>query len=382
MADTTRLVLPLLAASQAQKHVTMNEALKLLDAIIQAGVIDKDLTAPPGSPVEGDIYIVGASATGAWATHDNNLAIYQSGAWVFIIPLDGWIAWVNDEDTLYVFNSGSWQPLLLRTIGPVRQLAVDPGNVEANSSFDVTIDGGSQLFRVNQYGVGVGGASADASNQLAVLGTAALFNSTGSFSFKFNKNLAANDSALSFQTGFTAYALAGLLGNNNFTIKVGSGLVTALVVNQATAAVQLTQHPKFSGYLNFGQTYTAGAWQYLLMNTFRHNDQGDAAITTNVLTFTAPHDGYYMFGIGATFEDPGTTPTKMQVGLSLNGAAPAADTLGTTGDATFVTLETSCNATAMLKLSAGNTINPKIFFTTANGRVLASENYFWGAQIP
>lgn len=111
MADTNRLVLPLLSASQAQKHVTVNEAMKLLDAIVQAGVIDKDLTAPPGGESEGDIYIVGGSATGAWAGQDDDLAIYQDGAWVFVTPLSGWIAWVNDETTFYVYNSGSWQSL-------------------------------------------------------------------------------------------------------------------------------------------------------------------------------------------------------------------------------------------------------------------------------
>lgn len=108
MANTTRLTLPLVAAAQAQEHVTHNEALKLLDAIVQAGVIDKDLTSPPGSPSEGDTYIVGGSATGAWNGRDNNLTIYQNGAWTFVAPLNGWIAWVSDESTLYIFNSGAW----------------------------------------------------------------------------------------------------------------------------------------------------------------------------------------------------------------------------------------------------------------------------------
>jgi hypothetical protein len=110
MADTTRLVLPLLSASQAQKHVTVNEALNLLDAIVQAGVIDKDLTAPPGSPSEGDMYIVGASATGAWASHDDDFAVYQNGAWVFVTPLNGFISWVTDEEVFYVYDSG-WSSL-------------------------------------------------------------------------------------------------------------------------------------------------------------------------------------------------------------------------------------------------------------------------------
>jgi hypothetical protein len=58
MSNTTHLQLPYLLASQAQKHVTHNEALRLLDAMVQLAVLDRDLTAPPGSPADGDRYIV------------------------------------------------------------------------------------------------------------------------------------------------------------------------------------------------------------------------------------------------------------------------------------------------------------------------------------
>ncbi len=48
MTDTTRLGLPLLAPAQAQKHVTVNEALGRLDAVVRtedpraAGVLRQD----------------------------------------------------------------------------------------------------------------------------------------------------------------------------------------------------------------------------------------------------------------------------------------------------------------------------------------------------
>ena len=61
-----KLRISLYRRSQAQKHVTHNEALTLLDTLCQASVIDKDLTTPPGSPAEGDCYIVAATGTGAW----------------------------------------------------------------------------------------------------------------------------------------------------------------------------------------------------------------------------------------------------------------------------------------------------------------------------
>ena len=64
--------LPYLAAAQAQKHVTHNEALRRLDAVVQLAVLDATLAAPPASPDEGDRYIVAASATGAWAGQDGD----------------------------------------------------------------------------------------------------------------------------------------------------------------------------------------------------------------------------------------------------------------------------------------------------------------------
>ena len=69
MSDaTTHLLLPYILAAQAQKHVTHNEALRVLDNLVQLAVLDRDLNAPPGAPAEGDRYIVKASPapTGAW----------------------------------------------------------------------------------------------------------------------------------------------------------------------------------------------------------------------------------------------------------------------------------------------------------------------------
>src|SRR5688572_6703794 len=102
MDTTPNLSLPYIAAAQAQKHVTHNEALRALDAIVQLSVLDKDLAAPPGSPTEGTRYIVGPSATGAWAGQTGTIAAWQDGAWAFYTPHEGWLAWVADEDVLYV----------------------------------------------------------------------------------------------------------------------------------------------------------------------------------------------------------------------------------------------------------------------------------------
>jgi len=108
MANSANLALPYLEAAQSQKHVTVNEALSGLDALVQLAVLDRDLTAPPGSPVEGDRYLVAAGATGAWVGQAGKIAAYQAGAWVFRTPSNGWKAWVADEALSIYYDSGAW----------------------------------------------------------------------------------------------------------------------------------------------------------------------------------------------------------------------------------------------------------------------------------
>ena len=93
MATTDRLRLPLLAAAQAQKEMTHNEALTLLDAVVQATVVAVAPASVPATPVPGQCWIVGISATGAWAGHDGALAFWTSGGWRFVAPFLGMAVW-------------------------------------------------------------------------------------------------------------------------------------------------------------------------------------------------------------------------------------------------------------------------------------------------
>ena len=80
MSDTsTHLGLPYLLAAQAQKHVTHNEALRLLDAMVQLSVLDRTRTTPPASPADGDRHLVASGATGLWAGWDLNVAFWVDG---------------------------------------------------------------------------------------------------------------------------------------------------------------------------------------------------------------------------------------------------------------------------------------------------------------
>ena len=69
MSTSPNLGLPFILAAQAQKHVTHNEAIRGLDAVVQLMVLDRNLAAAPASPADGARYIVAAAATGVWAGH-------------------------------------------------------------------------------------------------------------------------------------------------------------------------------------------------------------------------------------------------------------------------------------------------------------------------
>lgn len=94
---TPNLELPEWAQNQEQPYTTVNEALRVLDCLTQLTVLDRNLNAPPGSPSDGDCYIVGSAPTGDWAGHANDVAMYIGTAWLFRTPKNGWRAYVADE---------------------------------------------------------------------------------------------------------------------------------------------------------------------------------------------------------------------------------------------------------------------------------------------
>ena len=109
MSDITpHLLLPYILASQAQKHVTHNEALRLLDAMVQLSVLDRTRTTPPASPADGDRHIVTSGATGLWAGWDLNVAFWVDGVWMRLVPRPGWLAWIADEAAFVVWDGSSW----------------------------------------------------------------------------------------------------------------------------------------------------------------------------------------------------------------------------------------------------------------------------------
>lgn len=89
MANTPRLGMSLLSSGQAQKEVTHNEAVILLDAIVHACSVGPPANLPPAAPQEGLCYICGTAPSGAWTGKANHVACWTNGGWRFVPPVQG-----------------------------------------------------------------------------------------------------------------------------------------------------------------------------------------------------------------------------------------------------------------------------------------------------
>ena len=107
MTDTPNLGLPYIDGSQAQKHVTHNEALRILDAAIQIGVLDLTLTAPPSTSGGGRTARGRKRRDRRVGRAGRCIATWQDGAWAFLAPKTGWCIWsVSDERPVRVRRRG------------------------------------------------------------------------------------------------------------------------------------------------------------------------------------------------------------------------------------------------------------------------------------
>ncbi|SFI66313.1 DUF2793 domain-containing protein [Celeribacter neptunius] len=109
MSNTSRFALPLLEAAQAQKHVTVNEALARIDGVIQLSLRSVADNTPPLTPQEGEVYGVGAAPVNDWAGQAGMIALYLNGGWVFVAPALGLRAYVTDQAGWAAYDGAGWQ---------------------------------------------------------------------------------------------------------------------------------------------------------------------------------------------------------------------------------------------------------------------------------
>ncbi|AQR74422.1 DUF2793 domain-containing protein [Sphingomonas sp. LM7] len=106
---THRLALPLLQPGQAQKEMAHNEALALLDMVVQGAAVEAGLDVPPASPELGASWILGASPSGAWTGHAHEIAGWTGAGWIFMPPREGTRLWLGANRGMAVFSSGEWR---------------------------------------------------------------------------------------------------------------------------------------------------------------------------------------------------------------------------------------------------------------------------------
>ena len=110
MSQTSaNLSLPYIQPSQAQKHVTHNEAIARLDVLTQLAVVAFDAVTPPVVTSEGAAYALGPAPEGAWAGQGGTVAAFLNGGWVFLVPRPGWIAVAADTGRLRVMTATGWR---------------------------------------------------------------------------------------------------------------------------------------------------------------------------------------------------------------------------------------------------------------------------------
>lgn len=189
-----RLDLPLLAAGQLQKHVTVNEALTRLDALVQTTAHSRT-ASPPASPVEGDLYIAAAG----WPVPPGTLVRFDVPDWRPLDPPEGLRVWVQDEGRLWLRQDGGWVELG-RRLGEVQDLT--------------------------RLGLA---ATADAANPFIARLNSALWmargldeGGTGDLRLVFNKSGPDRVLSLLFQSAWGGRAELGLIGDEAFSLKISA----------------------------------------------------------------------------------------------------------------------------------------------------------------
>jgi hypothetical protein len=329
MDETPNLKLPYIMAAQAQKHVTHNEAIRALDALVQASVLDRHLASPPPAPSDGARYIVAAGATGAWTGKTGQIAAFQDGAWMFYPPHEGWLTWVADEDQLVAYDGAAW-------------VAAGGG-------------GGGSVNPTPLVGVN---ATADTTNRLSVSSPASLFNHEGSdHRLKVNKAAAANTASVLFQTGFSGRAEFGTTGDDDWRVKVspnGTTWFDAIIANRNTGAVSFPNTPLAGRVVltanrtyyvrtdgndaNTGLTDTSGGAFRTIQNAINVVSSIDLAsfsVTIQVRNGTFTENLTLKSYVGAgpvTILGDATTPANV---VLAGGASPAVMATAVSGNYTF-----------------------------------------------
>jgi hypothetical protein len=248
MTNSNNLSFAFIAQNQSQKEVTANEALAVIDAVLNRGAVSQGDATPPVSPSEGDLYILGTSATGDWATHDKEVAYYFNSIWSFITPNEGMMLWVSDDDKPYVYDGSNWIVAASRYLDDLNDVAITSAVATHILQHNGT-EFVNQNYMDNLARVGINTTS-DATNKFAVSSDAILFTTaTGDAQVKVNKATSTDTASFLFQDNNSGRAELGLIGSDDFELKVsddGSSFYQSFTVARATGKINIKQDTDFS----------------------------------------------------------------------------------------------------------------------------------------
>lgn len=278
METTSKLKLPMIMPSQAQKHVTHNEALALIDTLMHLAVLDDHRNTPPAAANVGDLHIVGMSPSGEWAGKAGMVACFEGEDWSFLAPVEGWRAWVRDVGELKVYEAEGWT------------------SVSAPAS--------SGMLGIN--------TTPDEVNRLAVKSDGVLFShddltpGSGNARLQINRARAAASAHVVFSDNWTGRAEAGLVGDNLFRIKVspdGSQFSTALSISTTDGSVGINTEPNGADRLAVRDD-KAGISQFSVANM--HADSA-ASAAFRLLAANNNYFNFQLYGSGTMYAYTGAT---------------------------------------------------------------------------
>lgn len=157
--------------------VDFRKFLRAIDVLLQGSVISKTLTAPPGSPANGDRYIVGASPTGAWAGQAKSIAVWTtdnpvtpSGLWEFYAPQAGWLVVNRADSTIYIYVSSTWTAVSGGGASAFTGLSDVPASYSGAGGKAVEVNAGATalVFSTKPFDVSVFAPGLGSNNQILI----------------------------------------------------------------------------------------------------------------------------------------------------------------------------------------------------------------------
>lgn len=128
--------------------VTLDGSRYKTDALVMPeAVISATVAAPPGAPDFGDAYLVAAGATGAWAGHEDEIAIFTARGWRFRTKQIGALVFVRDEEGFWhvgdddLWHTGTGSYAFADGVVHPRNLLIRDWNVENQTTNAPPADG-------------------------------------------------------------------------------------------------------------------------------------------------------------------------------------------------------------------------------------------------